>query len=387
VSVGGRVSEALVLPAIVGLWWGHRGQVRLTPGRLIGAAALAVLPFAFAVCFYLVRESPDHLHARDDALRDALVQPKPGAAEPSRGQRLADAVSYSLGLKALGAEDFTKFSLRRLGWDLNKYAWHLSGLGALGDRFPEDAEGEGVVVYPAREQGRGTGFSVVGVAIAVFGFWRWRRMAGVVLLGVGLFAGNLVYYVIMHPVDNLHFTIPGQAGLAVGLALGLARLPAGEPKARVVPRWFRGYQVASLLIPLILLITNYRVVDPRTDEVREHQRLAELVARTALPERAVILATYSRSNTLRYVYWIAADRRDVRVVVFGEWFGGEDARRLLPRLEARGYRILIGTDAIRKDSMRHQWAQWTPRELIDVGLFCAPVRRPGLPRRPAPGAP
>ena len=376
ICVGGRLSELLVLPAIGGLWWGYRQSVRLTPGRVIVALGLAVLPFVLTVCFHLVRDNPRYLHARDDALRDELLG-KYVSAERSFPQRVGDAIAYSIGLKAAGRAEFTKFSLPHFAWDLNKYAWHLSGLGALGERRLEHVEGKDGILYRARGQGRGTGVGVLGVLLALVGLWRWRRVPGVIMLGAGLFLGNLVYYVSMHPVDNLHFTVPGQAGIAVCIAFGLARLPggcAGRPSPRA---WFRGYQIAGLLVPLFLLVTNYRPVDPREASVREHQDLAELVKVTPLPARAAILATYSRAHTLRYIYWIEAKRPEVPILIFGEWLQGEDARNLLLGLEGRGYELLISTDAIQKDSMRHQWAEHTPRELVDVGLFCTPTLRRG----------
>lgn len=381
VCIGGRPSEVLVLPALVGLWLEFRGRVRLGLGRLAVAIAIAVLPFVFAVGFHAVRENPALLHARDDALRDGILEIGTPFPELSLPQRLSEAVGYSVGLKAAGRADFTAFSWRRLGWDLNKYAWLLSGRGALGNRFPEGkTRHDPLVPFPAREQGRGTSIGTLGVLLAVIGLWRGRRRRGVVLLGAGLFLGNLVYYAYMHPVDNLHFTIPGLAGLTVLIALGLsARTDAGST-ARMKPGWSLAGRLACFLVPAFLLATNYRVVGPATPEVRDHLKLGALVKRTPVPDDVVIIATYSRAHTLRCLYWLDAGRTDVHVLILRERFGREEVRRLVNGLIAREYSVLISTETIAKDNARRKLAQHTPRELVNIGLFHPPPRTPG-PRR------
>jgi hypothetical protein len=384
VCVGGRPSEVLVLPALVGLWLQFRGRVRLGVSRLAIAVAIAVLPFVFAVGFHVVRENPALLHARDDALRDELVGGVTPSSELSLPERLGEAVAYTVGLKAAGREDFTAFSWRRLGWDLDKYGWLLSGLGAFGDRFAQDETlRHRGVPYPAREQGRGTSIGALGVLLAVIGLWRGRRRYGVVLLGLGLFLGNLVYYVYMHPVDNLHFTIPGLAGIAVLIALGLSTRTDGGSAAPAKPGWSLAGRVACFVVPAFLLATNYyRVVDPATPEVRNHLKLGALVGKTPLPDGAVIVAMYSRAHTLRCLYWVDAGRTDVHVLILRERFSDAEVRRLVNGLIAREYWVLISTETIAKDSARRRMAQWTPREFINVGLFRPPQRTPAGPRGP-----
>ncbi len=367
VCVGSRPSELLILPALVGLWLGFRRRVRLSPGRIGVAVLLAVLPFVFTVGFFVVREDPALLHARDDALRDEILGVGTPLPELSFSERLREAVLYSVGLKAAGQAEFSKFSGERLAWDLHKYAWLLSGVGAFGDRFPADAKGTTVVPYPAREQGRGTSIGVLGLLLALVGLWRWRRQYGVVLLGAGLFLGNLVYYAYMHPVDNLHFTIPGLTGLALLIGLGVTTRGNAENRRRSLV-----YQAVCLAVPAFLLATNFGVVNFRTPEFRRHLALADLVKRTVLPDRPAIIATYSRAQRMRYLYWIDAEQPEVRVIVFRERFGPEELRRLVAGLRGRGFTPLVSVGVVARQPAREMFVRSTPRALADVGLFRAP---------------
>lgn len=370
VCVGARPSELLVLPGLVGLWLGFRRRVRLGPGRIAGAVLLAVLPFVFTVGFFVVREDPALLHARDDALRDEILEIGRPLPELPLSGRLREAVMYSVGLRAAGQAEFSKFSWERLAWDLNKYAWLLSGAGALRDRFAADAKGTAIVPFPAREQGRGTSIGALGLLLALVGLWDWRRQRGAVLLGAGFFLGNLVYYLYMHPVDNLHFTIPGLAGLALLIGLGVATRGDNERRRRLLV-----YQVACLAAPAFLLVTNFGVVDFRTQDFRQHAALAEALERTPLPDKPAIIAVYSRAQRLRYLYWVDGGRTDVRVIVFRERFVGEELRRLVEGLRRRGFTPLVSVGVAARQPDREMYLRSTPRELAEVGLFRA-LRRP-----------
>ncbi|MBU0617113.1 MAG: DUF2723 domain-containing protein [Planctomycetes bacterium] len=366
VCVGGRPAEVFILPAFVALWLGFRGRVRLRPGRIGVAVPLAVLPFVFTVCFYLVREDPALLHARDDALRDEILEVGTPLPELPFSERVREAVSYSLGLKAAGQADFTAFSWERVGWDLKKYGWLLSGAGAFGDRFPEDAQGTAVVPYPAREQGRGTSISALGLLLALIGVTRWRRNRGAVLLGVVMFLGNLIYYLYMHPVDNLHFTIPGLTGLGVLIGLGVSTRGNDESRRRSLV-----YQRACFAVPVFLLVTNFGVINFRAPDFRQHLALAEAVKQTPLPKKPAIIAMYARAQRLRYVYWLDAGQTDVRVIVFRERFGNDELRRLVDGLHGRGFTPLISAGVVGKDPANRMLVGGTPRELAEVGLFPA----------------
>jgi len=373
VCVGGRLSEVLILPALVGLWLGFRRRVRLSPRRIATALLLAVLPFVFTICFYMVRERPALLHARDDALRDEILEVGPSFSELSFGGQLWEAVCYSAGLRGAGRADFTAFSWERVGWDLNKYAWLLSGLGTLGDRFSEaEVAASPLVAFRQREQGRGTSIGVLGVLLAVLGIARRRRQRGAVLLGVGLFVGNLVYYLYMHPVDNLHFTLPGLAGLAVLIGLGVStRSTVGSTGSAKPRRRSLVYQLACLVVPGFLLLSNFTVVDFRTPIERERVELGALVRQTPLPDNSAIIAAYWRAQRLRCFYWVDGNRTDVRVLVFRERFGEEELRRMISGLRNRGYTVLVSAEVIGRETTKQMFAQWTPPELIRVGLFLA----------------
>jgi hypothetical protein len=127
-----------------------------------------------------------------------------------------------------------------------------------------------------------------------------------------------------------------------------------------------------LAAPAFLLVTNYGIVDFRRNDLRQHVELAEVVKRTALPERPAIIAMYSRAQRLRYVYWIDAARTDVRVIVFRERFGGQELRRLVAGLRDRGFAPLVSEEVLGSASALRALAPWTPRELAEVGLLRPP---------------
>jgi hypothetical protein len=373
ICIGSRPSELFVLPALAGLWLGMRGRARLSPLRIGLSVLVAVLPFVFTVCFYVAREDPRLLHARDDALRDRILGLGTPFPERPLAERLREAFVYSTGLGASQREKFTRFSLDQLAWDAKKYGWLLSGGGAFHDRFPRRdprVDFDGYLLW--REQGQGTSVGALGLLLALAGLWAWRWQRGGLLLGLGLFLGNLVFYFCMHPVDNLQFTIPGLAGLAVLVGLGAARRPAGRDR-----RWSLVYPLACFVVPVFLLVTNYRYVDPMTPETREHLELGQLVKETPLPNNPVIIGTYSRVHTLRCLYWIDAGRTDVRVLIYRERFEGDELLRLVRTLRQRGYAVLFSSEAITKEDRKRVLAGWTPRELVDVGLFWAYPRGPG----------
>lgn len=374
ICVGGRPSELLVLPALVGLWLGFRGRVRLSLARIGTSVLIAVLPFVLSVSYYMVREDPALLHARDDALRDEILEVGPAFTQLSVSERLRHAVWYSVGLKAAGRADFTTFTWQRLKWDLDKYAWLLSGRGAFGDRFPQaDPVGDPERWFRQREQGRGTSIGVLGVLLAALGLRRWRRHYGVVLLGLGMFVGNLVFYLYLHPVDNLNFTIPGLTGLAVLAGLGVSTRTTVRPRRR-----FLLYQLACLLVPAFLLVSNYTVADPDAPRERDHRELGELVKKTPLPDSPVIIAAYSRAQALRCLYWLDVGRTDVHVFVYRERYGGEELKRLAEALRRRGYTVLLSAETIGDERATRTLARWTPQRLINVGLLRAYPPRSGL---------
>ncbi len=371
ITISQRPAELFVLPALGALWFLRRRDLRLGWKRLAAGVGLAALPFAASVGFYLLREDPALLHARDDAFRDAILSKGPAFTELPPMRRLREAVLYCMGFKAAGREDFTAFSWAQVGWDLNKYAWRLSGLGALHDRYdPEETAASEAVALRQRQQGRGTSIGLLGLVLAGLACWR-RRREGIVL-GAGLFAGNLLYYLYMHPVDNLDFVIPGLMGLSILAGLGTDALGA------IRRRWLaRTLQGACLAAPLFLAVTNYRYVDPRNQADQMHLQLCNLVRVTPLPKNPVIIGTYTRAQTLRYVYWIEAGRTNVRVLIYRERFEPTAAYEQINALRKKGYSVLISSEGIRSEQKRRMLAGWSPRELVDIGIYWAYPRRHG----------
>ena len=376
VTVTQRPAELFVLPAAGLLWLAHRREGRTGWKRLALGVLLALLPLLFSVGYYLARENPALLHARDDAFRDAILGKGPAFSELPLSLRVREALRYCLGLKAAGREDFTAFSWSQLRWDLNKYAWRLSGLGGLHDRYsPEQVARDDDIRFRQRQQGHGTGIGLLGLALVLAGLACWWRYRDGVLLGAGLFAGNLAYYLYMHPVDNLDFVIPGLMGMSILAGLGVARLAA------IRRRWLaRTLQGACVAAPLFLAITNYRYMDPRNDADQTHLQLCRLVAVTPLPQNPVIIATYTRAHVLRYVYWVEAGRTNVRVLIYRERFEPTAAYQQIIALRKQGYSVLISSEGIKSERKRRIFASWSPRELVDIGIYWAYPRL----RRPVP---
>jgi hypothetical protein len=90
-----------------------------------------------------------------------------------------------------------------------------------------------------------------------------------------------------------------------------------------------------------------------------------------LPDSPAIIAGYGRAQTLRCLYWVDADRTDVRVLVFRERFGGQELQKLVNGLDARGYTVLLSAEVIGIETTRQMFARWTPPELVRVGLYRA----------------
>ena len=378
VCIGSRLSELSVLPAFVVLWWGSRRKVRLSWVRLVAAGAVAVIPFMLNVAFFLWRENPGFLHARDDALRDEILQQGPPVTALSSSERLKEAVMYSLGLRGAGRKTFTELSWWRIGWDLNKYGWQLSGLAAGGDRFPADAQArDRVIEFRQREQGSGTSITVLGAVLALAGLRHWRRHKHVLLFGILLFFGNSLYYLYMHPVDNLQFTLPGLIGLALLIGWGLTPRASDTAdsrkntdhgdKRRLWPT--RLLYATGFIPPIFLFATNLAVLDYRKPEMIESMALAKKIMAVPLPPKPVIVATYPRAQRLRFLYWVEAGRRDVAVIVFREQYEPAEARRLAEGLRAQGYTVLFSAEVIGKVETQRVFAQWTPRQLVELGLF------------------
>lgn len=382
ICIGGRLSELTVLPAFVALWWFARHRVRLDWKRLATAGVLACLPFLLNAGFFLWRTAAPLPPIRDDALRDEILDQGPPVADLPVARRLKEALLYTAGVRGRGRQHFTEFSWWRIGWDLNKYAWQLSGLAARGDRFPEELRrSDPILAFRQREQGSGTSITALGVVLALTSFRHWRRRKHALLCGSLLFLGNLAYYLYMHPVDNLQFTLPGLIGLSILIAWGITpslrgdldRSPSSRPEKQPMTGRRRMYVLYTLgmIPPFFLVLSNVSVFNYAAPAYRENMKQSRLVIETPMPDNTVIISTYPPAQRMRYLYWAAAKRTDVRVMVFREEFDVAELRKLVETLRSRGFFILLGSEIIGKTDAIRIFAQWTREEYIALGLYQA----------------
>jgi hypothetical protein len=300
VCVSGRPAELSILPGFVGLWLGLRRWSWVNVGKVTGALALFVLPFAFSVGYVLLREDAAYLHARDDALRDRILSADADAGRHPGWQQLPDAAYYSLGLKWTRIDTSTTEDASGLA---ARYGDMLTGRAALDSSDAPKTPSE-------RELGVGVGLGALGIVLAVAGIVCYWRQPGWVLLGLGLFMGNLAF-ILWHPQeDALTFTTPGLAGLAFLAGLGAA----GPPNGTRQKWWKRIALPVGALASAFLLVANYRVVDRSTPEERARQAYYQHVAAAPFPRDSAILTKYWSAMTLRYLLHIEAGRTDVRVV-------------------------------------------------------------------------
>lgn len=306
VAIAERPSEVLIVAAFIALWLAFRRRARLTPARFLAAAVIAVLPFLLAVGMNVAKGDPTRLAARDDWLRDSL----PGVdisgevtydygAGPGLVEKVRYATFFTLGLKWS-----PRLSPQRIRVTIPRYAWLVSGIGAWGDRFMLERQHD-----PMLRGGVSLGLPALLLALA--GVVLWRREPGWLLLGLGLVAGNLPFVLLYNAFDSMTFTIPSLIGLAFLAGLGCAGRPAppGEQPAR--PSRLR---FACLLLPLALILCNYRYVDRNTEALRSTVQERQRAVSASWPRESVIMATYWPAMTYRYLIQIEAGRPDVTVI-------------------------------------------------------------------------
>jgi hypothetical protein len=364
ICVAGRSSELFVMPAFVGLWLGFRRRVRLRPARLAGALSLFALPFVFSVGYFLLREKPAYLHARDDALRDRILGADLVEVEGTGWRRLEHALYYNLGFKWAEQAEFTPDQVLKSG---RRYARMLSGIEVFTDRKPPTTPEE-------RNGEAGTSIGAIGLVLALAGAVFYRRKYGWVLLGIGLFVGNLVFYLWHYTWDGLTFTSPGLAGLALLAGLGAA----GPQAARRRRGWRMCCAGAGLLMAAILLVTNYPLVDRHTTRERGFQAHCQDVARVPLPPNSVIIRPYSEAMTFRYLLHIEAGRTDVRVISATRlnW------RRIARHFKNEGLATFLSPTYAKTLAPSEQELLWrrTPRRFPGYELLLLyPPRAPGAP--------
>ncbi len=301
VCVADRISEIVIMPGFLILWFSLRKKVRMGVVRVVLAMVVFVIPFTITVAFNVIRYSPENrisqLYGRDTNLRFQILADNFTINPQPLGSRIEGSVKYCTGL-LYKAE--AKFNPQVVGRDFDKYAWMLSGLGAKGDRY---AQGD----PRNNEQGRGTSIGLLGLLLIPIGLVLQRRNWGWAVLGLWMFASNLAFILWHHRWDNLTFTIPGIAGLALAAGLGAAG-GQGVSRRMVV------YRTACLLVPLYLLATNYNLVNRNTPEEKVRQAECRRIAEAKYPQKAVVVSTFWPAMTYRYLIHIEGGRSDVHVI-------------------------------------------------------------------------
>jgi len=345
-----RPSEFFVLPGFLAMWLAFRGRVKLGALRLAVAAALFLAPLAFSVSSYLVHFAPQRLPNRDDALRDEILSRPRGDPRFASMGTLPRALCYCLGLgwadQGLPAE--------RAWTDLERYGFHLSGAGAFDDIGQLDKRTTNI------EQGCGTSLGCLGFFLAVWGSILWRRQYGWVLLGWGLFAGNLAFYLWNSRWDGLTFIVPGMAGLSLLAGLGAAWLPRTAGARR------RVFQAACLAVPLFLLATNYPFLDRSTSDEHHRQEMLRDVAATPLTRESAFLLTYWPAMTFRALLHVETSRPDIHVFRLDKT---EDFHPVLDYCRKKGWAAFLPVTYFGPSPEVRAAAARTPKALREIGLI------------------
>ncbi len=307
VTVAERPSEVLVVPAFLGAWIAWRGASAVTRRRAVLAAVCFVTPFLIALAINIMRSDASRLAVRDDALRDRIVgyddlevtfdHTRPAGAIPAVGA----AWRFMIG-ERWGARVATPAARAQVV----KLVWMLGGAGLLGDRFVPEGETD-----PMLAGGMAPG--PLAMLLAAWGAWVWRRRgAGWVILGAGVVAGNLVFFLLYEAWDSLTFTCPAILGLSLLAGLGCAGPPGAAVRAGRTGRGARagiGIAAALMLVP-----ANLGPTDRNTPATRENLEFYARVEALPFPPYSVILTKYWPAMSLRYALWIEAGRGDISVI-------------------------------------------------------------------------
>jgi hypothetical protein len=303
VCVADRISEILVLPGFLFLWLTVRKKVRLDVVRVVIAMVIFLLPFAFTVSYHLIRGHPekrlDRLYSRDSALRYQILGDNFKIAKaPPLKKRISRAVKFCLGLTY---KKDASFHPEVMKWDVNKYAWLLSGMGAGGQRFqPGDRRNSA--------QGKGTSIGILGILLVLLAVFFQRENRAWLIVGFWFFAANLGFILWHHRWDNLTFTIPGLIGLS--LLVGLGAAGGGHWKSKQLLL----YRVGCLVVPLFLLLSNFALVNRNTPQEKKLQDHDRKFANASFPSNGVIISTYWPAMNYRYLIHIQAGRKDVQIL-------------------------------------------------------------------------
>jgi hypothetical protein len=359
VAIGDRPSELFILPAFAILGFSLRGRFRLGRTRALTALVLFALPFAFSVTCYLVRNQPERLAIRDDAQRDEILQDV--SKEISRGYgpnptalgRVSKAVTYCLGATWVGKPGFRPAAAGRTIAD---YASILLGARAFaGAPAPEEED----LSHAGK---RGCSIGIVGLLLVALATRRVRERRAWVLFGWALFAGNLLFILWHHSWDNMTFTVPGVAGLALLAGLGASRPAEGDgSRART-----RGRAALAIAAALFLLLGNFRTVT-RRGEIDQHKlEFCRQIGLASWPEKSVILCSYWPAMTFRYLFYVERGRQDMQVLCAEP----SNYMKLIRHFAAEGRSIYLLADEVAA-ARRGTLEQATQPELARLGFVLA----------------
>jgi len=302
ICIADRISEILIMPGFLILWFSVRKKVNLSIVRILIALIILILPFIFTVSYHLIRSRPekklDMLWSRDSTLRYQILGDnfKQASAQPLR-KRIRGAVRLSIGLNY---KKDAKFRSEIVKWDINKYSWMLSGLGAKGQRYPEGDKRNA-------EQGLGTSIGILGIILAVCGVFFQPKNWGWWVLGFWMFGANLLFILWHHRWDNLTFTIPSLIGLSLLVGLG-ASGGSWKPNKKLI------YQLLCLIVPTFLLLTNYSQLNRNTDEEKQKQKYYQKLSTAPFAKNSAIISTYWPAMQYRYLIHIEGGREDMRIL-------------------------------------------------------------------------
>ncbi|MEE8168937.1 MAG: DUF2723 domain-containing protein, partial [Phycisphaerae bacterium] len=166
--------------------------------------------------------------------------------------------------------------------------------------------------------------SMGGVILMFAGLWRWRRRTCLLVLALGLLAGNQVFYLSYNSWDRITFTLPSLLALAMLVAAGADALLAWS--SRRAPAIGR---VAVFLPAAFLAIHNFEQNDGSNpqrlleatwagfpDPVAQLEPIllrtaARQTLQTPLPDRARIYTYFSTGRALQCVLTFEKQRTDV----------------------------------------------------------------------------
>ena len=355
--VADRASELFVMPGFVFALLFAIKKIKwnlITAVHFVAAIVIFVLPFVYTVSFHLARTDKEYLHNRDNHIRNTVLSQK-GFREFKPRKKIGPVVIQNAIRAKLGLTytKNAKFNGEVVNRDVNKYAWLLSGFGGFGDRYEEGN-------YMQREQGQGASIGLLGLVLGVGAIAVWRKNYGWVALGMWFFVGNAIFILWHHRWDNMTFTIPGLMGLALLAGMG----SVGPSKWGVEKRRYV-FQLCCLVVPLFLLVSNYRYMDMSTAETKKTLEYNHQLAAVDWPEGSVFIDGYWPGMTLRYLFYVEAGREDINVLYEDD---RPDWGKLIEHFSERGQPVFMRAGYVDAKN-RSVLAKYTNREIAQLGFL------------------